>query len=369
MFSTIVARCRAMGSKPTPPIDEKLLKAVQRAQAPFGRVGRALGFRWVFPVGTMPIPYHPLIGLALLIGIPAAMLLEIAGTVAGFGGGDGGRWMIPFFAGLALGIPLSIPIVNWLMMVFAGPLLQGMLFGGSMIMLSAEIASGDSNPQLAVLPAAFVGLYLAQLIGGPIMVRRIQATNAAFMPVDPGVRPVVIEGDSIAGSYGRWLFDHINLGLVHVLANDRPRNPVSARRFARPNAADFKLVEAAIDRARPDGWSMNREKGEITAPGAEPPADAIRVRIASHRVPLWLVTGHRTLIEIEVDGRIRRLIGGEAKVISAVPLFTAFYWVALVGKSEWVLGFSRKKSAELAMARVYDLLQRAFARAMPQRMG
>ena len=31
----------------------------------FGKLLRALGFRWVFPIGTMPIPYHPLLDPAV----------------------------------------------------------------------------------------------------------------------------------------------------------------------------------------------------------------------------------------------------------------------------------------------------------------
>ncbi len=339
------------------------------AQAPFGRVGRALGFRWVFPIGTMPIPYHPLIRLAFVIGIPAALAFEIARTVAGFGGGgEGGRWMVPLFAALALGIPLSIPIVSWAMMVFLAPLLQGVLIGGSMLLLSAEIASGYSDPRLGVLPVAYVALFLVQFLGGPIYVRRLQAGNAAFAPVEPGARTIVVEGDSIAGSYGHWLLRHCDVAQVHVLAVPRRSNPVKARQYLHLSPADVERVAALIDHANVAGWSIDRKMNVLSVPaeGVEPDPAAVHLRFHPHRAPLALVTGTRVVLEVSADGRIRRWVGGDAAVIGPVPLFTAFYWMAIFGgQSRWHVGFARKKPVALGTARLYDMIAATFP-AQPQ---
>ena len=41
-----------------------------------GRVGRLLGFRWVFPIGTMPVPWHPAF-LPLVLAIAGLLYLAL----------------------------------------------------------------------------------------------------------------------------------------------------------------------------------------------------------------------------------------------------------------------------------------------------
>jgi hypothetical protein len=96
----------------------------------------------------------------------------------------------------------------------------------------------------------------------------------------------------------------------------------------------------------------------IADAGAQPP---LRVRMARHRAPLWLVGGRRDMLEIDDGGTVRRLIGGEAALTGRWPLFTCFYWFTIFGgRSQWVLGFARDKPANLGTTRFWDMIPRAF---------
>ena len=65
------------------------------------RLFHALGFRWVF-VWTMPIPFHPLIPLAMLVAIPVLIAWRIAQVATG--GSGGATW-----TGLLLLVDMRLP--------------------------------------------------------------------------------------------------------------------------------------------------------------------------------------------------------------------------------------------------------------------
>ena len=92
----------------------------------FGKLLRALGFRWVFPIGTMPIPYHPLLAWALLIAAPVWLIVSLALSATQAAGQT--AWLQMLIVGLLLGVPMSIPIIAWMAMMFRVPLIQSLLF-------------------------------------------------------------------------------------------------------------------------------------------------------------------------------------------------------------------------------------------------
>ena len=322
------------------------------------RLFHALGFRWVF-VWTMPIPYHPLVPIVMIVAVP---LLIAQRVVAVVGGGTGGVTSGSLVGGAGvIALLLTIPIVNWFAMVFRLPLIQGMLIGGAMILTAVDVAAGRASPWVAAFPIGFVALYLMQRIAGPPALRALERANAAFTPVDPGGRQVVFEGDTVAGSYGSWLIR--NCDLAEVLVTPCPRQyrgivPMD-QQYARLPQGDVAAVRDALEAARTSGWSVS-DDGILAMPAASPRPDAMRIRTRRHRSPLWLLAGDRLTLEIDCDGRRQRLVGGNAAPVGNVPLFVFFRWIAIFGgNSHWVVGFARTKPVVLGPSRIYDMLERA----------
>ena len=82
---------------------------------------RLLGFRLVFPIGTMPIPYHPLVFPLALLAILGWFGWSIWASLEETRTGHFWWQPFPFFA--LLGVLMSVPIVAWAAMVFRAPLL------------------------------------------------------------------------------------------------------------------------------------------------------------------------------------------------------------------------------------------------------
>ena len=240
----------AHASQPPSPLPPKLRRLVFLT-----RLFHALGFRWVF-VWTLPIPFHPLIPIAMLIAIPVLIIWRI--VLVASGGSGGATWVSLIGAAALLAIPLTIPIVNWFALVFRLAHIQALLIGGAMLLLAAEVALGHAPPWFAALPAAFITLYLVQRIRGPIALRQIEAENAAFAPIDPGTRQVVFEGDTVAGSYGSWLIRHCDVAEVLVTPSARQIRGIRPmdKQYARLPQVDVPAVRDAIDAARASGWSI-----------------------------------------------------------------------------------------------------------------
>lgn len=339
--------------------DPQLARAMRRAQAPFGRFGAALGFRWIFPVGTLPLPYHPLLAALLLLAVPALLLHRLVATIAGSGEGIGWPGLL-IGAGLTA-IPMTIPFVSWLGMALRLPLIQGLMIGGAMLLIALDVATGAAPAWAALAPAAFVALYAAQRIGGPIALRRIEAANAAFAPVDPGDRLVIVERDRVASSYADWLHRHCDIARVAVEPDANGRSKLSEATYYRLTQEDAARIAARIEGLRPQGWRAGKRHvvvPEVAEPGALPP---VRIRESRHHSPFWLLGGGRSRLEIDEGGRVQRLVGGEAELVSNIPLFVFFYWLAILGgSSRWVAGFWRRRPVTIGTARIYDMLARAF---------
>jgi hypothetical protein len=340
-------------------VDEKRMPRIG-ASAPFGRIGRMLGFRWVF-FWTMPIPFHPLLLWALLLAPPALIAHRAYEIASGKSGGVTAFGLL-LAAGL-IAIPMSIPVISWFGLAFRLPLVQALLTAGAMVLIAFEVAAGHSPMWHGVLPAGFALLFLVQRFGGPIYLRRLETENAAFAPIERGQRQVAFEGDTVAGGYGRWLFDHCDVAKAAAIGGGG-RSPAKDRRFYRLSPSDFDRIKNLVGTAPPADWTISSDpdKPVAVAPGPLLEPDAIRVRTAPHRAPLWLIDGRRTTLEVDYDGKARRLVGGEAALVGNWPLFVAFYATSITHPhlSRWVIGFARRKPVQLGTTRIYDLIARAF---------
>lgn len=344
-------------------IDPQLVAAVARARraslAPFGKVGARLGFVWIMPIGTLPLPFHPWLARLLPWLITALIAHAIWLTLSG--SGEGVRWQSLLVTALVLGVVMSIPIVNWLAMTFRFPLLQGLAIGGAMVLIAIEAWTGAAPGAMAAFPVLFGTLFVVQSIAGPVLLARMQAVNAAFVAVRPGRRRVMFFDDRTSTSYGSWLIENCDVACVstrQTVGRSRDKKPQT---YYRLSPADLAAVRMRVERVRPDGWWVGANRvlvPEIPVAPGEPP---IRVTLRAHTTPLWIVTGKRMLIEIDDGVSVQRMIGGQAERVGPLPLFTCFYWGAIFGgKSRWIAGFARRKPVEMGVASGYSLLAQAF---------
>ncbi len=341
-------------------IDPMLARAVRRRTAPFGRIGAALGFRWIMPIGTIPLPFHPMLAWLLLFLVPGAILYRIVSITIGADGGIGWRAML--IAAAVLAVPMLIPIVSWLAIAFRLPLIQGLLIAGATILIGADAATGALAPWTAAIPALYVLLFALQRIGGPIALRRLQSANESVEPLAPGNRLVLYEQDRVSAGYGNWLVRNCAVARVAIEPDMRGRSTkLSPSTYHALAPGDLERVGERVRDLRPDGWSVGA--GHIVTPGIDDagPEWPIRVRTARHRSFLWMLGGRRTALRIDDRGRIRQLVGGQVALVGNLPLFFCFYYVAIFGgQSQWLFGFVRGKPVSVGSDRVYDLLGRAF---------
>lgn len=307
---------------------------------PLGSFGRKLGFRWVF-FFTFPIPYHPLLFPALLVALLGWTVWSAVRAVAGLGGGNA-SWAAMLAIALAMAIPLSVPVVAWVMMVFRAPLLQGLLFTLSMALLGIEVAMGRAATPWAILPAAYFGLFVVQALLGPVWLSHLRRENAAFVPLLPGQRPVALVDYSWAA---KDLISQCALARVHAPALCGTIKPKTYHWLTPSDAA---ALRGAMPEAGMPGWSFTDGHDHVllVREKTRRPSGAILVSIGKHRAPLWLVTGLQKL-EARGPGIHHRVTFGTPAVVTWLPLFILFHWTALVGKSEWVIGFPRRTHSEL----------------------
>lgn len=349
--------------KEKPDIDPMLIAAVNRARrgalAPFGKIGARLGFVWIMPIGTLPLPFHPWFARILPWAITALIGHAIVANLAGPGGGV--RWQTLLVSALLLGVVMSMPIVNWLAMAFRVPLLQGLAIGGAMVLIAVDVWTGAAPAGMAALPALFVAMFVVQSIGGPLLLARMHAVNAAFVPVQPGTRRVMFHDDRVATSYGSWLIENCDIASVSTRQTVGRSRVKKAQTYYRLAPADLAAVKLRVERVKPGGWWVGSNRvlvPEIPETDIDPP---IMVALRAHTTPLWIVSGQRTQIEIDDGARIQRMIGGQAELVGRLPLFTCFYWAAIFGgKSRWVAGFARRKPVTLGTASGYTMLAQAF---------
>ena len=310
-----------------------------------GRLGarlfRALGLRWVFSFGTMPIPYHPLVFPVAIIALLIWAGWSAFNAVAGLGGGDA-TWAHMLAVALALAIPMSIPIVSWVGIVFRVPLLQGLLFLTAMVLLVVDCASGRVAMAWAVLPAAYFGLFAVQFTLGRWWLRRLEAERERFTPLGPGQATVALDAfDWVA----RDMIRQSAVARLHAPALRGTVKPKAYHWLKPQDAAALRAASAGMDMP---GWSFEASEGGevLVREGADRPSDAIVVRAGSYTAPAWLVTGLKQ-IEARGGGVFRRFTFGEPMVVDRLPLFMLFRWTALVGRNEWVAGFPRRKATPL----------------------
>jgi hypothetical protein len=313
-----------------------------------GGILRKLGFRWIFPIGTMPIPYHPLIGIAFAFGpILWVAWLAMAAVI-----GDNGAlmWWQPLLTALLLAIPMSIPIVAWAMMAFRAPIAQGLLIAGSMLLLAIDVAMGRAAPWWAALPAGFALLYAVQRIGGKAKLARLQAAAENWSPVDAGNATVIVPGEVHTASKARFLIAAADIARLLSL----PGKPLKGQRPAQTvmlhwlTPGGMARLRAACEDVAPAGWHLPRADSApiLQRPAEGEPADGLTATITRYRS--LLVGGHLHRLSVTDRDNERAVIWGSAHIVARWPVFTVFHWTAFLGgKSQWHIGFAPDRAVQL----------------------
>lgn len=329
-----------------------------------GTLLRKAGFRWVFPIGTMPLPFHPAILLLVVSGPP--LWIAWLGWSAFAGHGATPRWWQPLIVALLLGIPLSIPVVAWALMVFRAHLAQAILIAGSMLLLALDVVTGKAHMLWGALPVAFVLLYLVQAIGGRIVLARLREQAAAWQPIDPGDRTVSVDGERFTGQAARQMLEHCNIARMVSIPGKPPRGVSKARlkmlHFLSEDAVD--TLQSAFGKMPPPEWTIPKPGNQpiVARPIEAVPDGCIMVTMKRYRSPFWVVGGKLLLLRVRDGGATRDFVNGIGSVIAKVPLFTFFHWTSLTGHNSRHVGFMREKAMQFgAQGNVFAPLVAAFA--------
>lgn len=296
-----------------------------------GRVGRALGFRWVFVLGTLAVPFHPVIARALP-WVPVALVTYAVGRAVDGLDSAVTPWTLLLAAALLV-VPLSVPVLNHVLLLFRVPLLQGGLVTAAMVLLALDVAAGETAPGWATLPAAYAAWYVVLSIGGRLAVRRMRHLPDPI-PVEVagrgGVEVIGPDGHEAA----RWLLAHSEVTVVGLDDATWLRPDPAALARARELMAQVKV-----------GY---RSEGEVLiVPRA--PMVAVTVRERPLRGWLRLLVGENvTVWEVTDGGSVQRLMSGRPEVVGRLPAWVCFYFSGVFGgRSRWVVGFARRREGEL----------------------
>lgn len=311
--------------------------------APFGAWGRSLGFRWVFPIGTLPVPYHPIVlplTLALILGWA---LRAAAAAVVGVAAGET-TWAALLIIAALLGGLMSLPVIVWFIAPLGGRLVQAVLILAAMVLLAVEVWQGRAPVVWATLPAAYAFLFVVQAGLGRPFLRRLQGERLAFVPQSPGQIDVAL------AQFEHFAADFIKARDLPRLYCPASRGTYEAKQYHWLAQSDADSLAAAWGGDPPRGWKFETLPGGtlLTREGARPARPAIRLRQGTYRAPFWLITGLRRA-EARGAGRRWRLIYGQAKIVRPIPLANLFHFTSLYGRasSHWVAGFPRGKPEEV----------------------
>ena len=293
-----------------------------RALAPFGRVGHALGFRWVF-FWTLPLPFHPVLFHAVPIGFFAWLFWLAAG-------GGPVAWTTPLWAALILFLPLSVPFLQWMLLAFRIQLLQAAMLPASMLLLGVAVMKGEQPASMAALPALYFALHLIAAAASRRLLARMAEENQAVerdREEHGALPPIVLEGD---------LAKLARLGQAGAGAALYTEEGTDRRIHIRIDTSDRQLTErlSALERM-PHTRLICRGKPEVRTAEigiSYIPHGAARLRSAPGSAVRSLLVGRVRQIEMQdSEGRVRHCHDGRAAPISWFPGFMFLYYLRLGG--------------------------------------
>ena len=235
------------------------------ALAPLGRLGRALGFRWIF-FFTFPIPFHPLLYRAIPVAV-IAWLVWLA-----IGGGDV-DWSSPLILAGILAIPLSVPFLQWILFAFRIHFVQAAMLPAALVLLLVAAAKGEQPLWLATLRIALFAIHAAAAWHGRRKIKAWQADNASVdsLPDRTGpLPPLLVRGKPGIGYTASALLERLALPAIHY------EDDHGCHFLLRTDdsAAIERLTELKRSGLGITQLDKRQERRTISVP-AEPPAGAV----------------------------------------------------------------------------------------------
>jgi len=307
------------------------------AHGPLGPWGRKLGFRWVFPIGTLPVPFHPLFFPLAMLGLVGWTIWRAVALVSGaLGGGD---WLVLLGLALALGLGLSVPILAWVLVALGGRILQAGLFLCSMVLLAIACWSGSAPVWLGVVPALFIAVWLFQAVGGRILRRQLVAEWDAFEPVNLGGRPLALNNNSAWGTPT----DMLHSNALAEIWRGGYSNESSDHGYFRLAPGAAAQLQAIAGEVMPTGWNLTDHDGVflLDLEGTVPPG-TVRLTSEDWKAPLGMLAKGVRQITLD-DGTPRTVRCGAISMILPLPLFELFRWTSITGPHQRRIGFAYGK--------------------------
>ena len=323
------------------------------ALALLGRLGHLLGFRWVYPFGTLPIPFHPLFLPGTLLALLGWLGWRVTGLVTGAATESAWGPALVLLAGAAaLGLCLSVPVLSWVVLVLGGRLVQATLVLAAMTLLAVAAGTGRggawSTALSAVLPAAFVLVWAGQAIRGRVVRSRLRAAAQEFAPVEARGRAVIL-GRSVDTGVADAVLDRAGTTGVWVQAR-RDGERSTARFRVTPELADH--VRALARGELPDGARLREHGDAVLLECLAPmPDDAIWVDTEPHDLAAGSVRGDLRRVTFEDTYWSRSVVVGTASVVLPVPMVQCFRWTSLTSPHEWFVGFAHGRAERIGPGR------------------
>lgn len=310
---------------------------------PFGRLGRALGFRWVFPVGTVAVPYHPLL---LPLTIALIMVAAVNAAVSAIMGSVGGEatWAVLLVLAALLGAAMSLPVVVWFLTALGARLIQAVMILVAMVLLGIEAQQGRVPAEWGVVPGAYLALFVVQALLGKAFARHLQRGQEAFARQPVGQSTVALA----AFDHGaQQLIARCDLARLHC---PPLKGTIKAKLYHWLTPEDATALAGSWGEEPPAGWKLMELPGGtlLVREKAPRPRKAIVLRKGPYTAPLWLVTGLRQ-VEARGEGRRWYILEGSAQTVRPIPLFNLFRFTSISGPAhnQWMAGFPRGKALEL----------------------
>ncbi len=304
------------------------------------RFFRILGFRYAFPIGTLAVPYHPLILPAIFAALAVWVGFSFAPSEAPIEQLDP-KWPYPAIIAVLLGVWLSIPVISWFLLPFGGPRLQGLVIGATMVVIVGDVWTGRAHPGFLIFPALFVGLFLYEFVGGPIRLSYLRKANERFMPVSGGGVWFEVEENS------RDALALLEEGRLARVASESPKGYFNLTYRLRPEQG-HRLTHIARGRI-PKGWKLADKKTHwILQRKGKKPAEAIRFSNRRFKDPTRLIKGklQETRV-VDCSGNTQRIFAG-IPTLTRIPIFVAFAWTSIVENStEKYFGFLPRAREQL----------------------
>jgi len=319
------------------------------AQGPLGSWGRRLGFRWIFPIGTLAVPFHPLILPAALLGILGWTAWSVGQAIAGTGGLANSIMML--ILALGLGLLMSIPVLCWFVFALGGRLVQSVLFLAAMILIAVDCWQRQISIIWAVLPVAYVGLFAVQVLLGPIWLRLIEREQAHFATRESGQQVTAL------AAFSHGARDLITSSAIASLYCPPLRGTIKAMHYHWLTVEDARALQEVCGEMVPRAWKFEpcNDAVLLIRQEAPKPREAIWLTQGKLTTPLWLVTGLQA-VSARGCGEDWRLVSGEAATVAPIPLVNLLRFTSISGShfNRLIAGFPRRKAAVLERPEVMN---------------